>query len=117
MQLRKIALVAALTCLSCSVLPSRSLAAPAPQSTAAERKIYLGTWQRQVTDATGTTRITLQIREDGTYTKTLDASLKGKSFHGSEQGSWAANGPLVLLSGDSQFPASRHDLRNYKKIA
>ena len=78
--------------------------------------LYLGTWQRTVSDATGTTRITLQLRQDGSYTKELYAVLRGHEFNNSEQGTWRADGPVVLCSGDGNAPASRHDLRLYQKL-
>ena len=95
---------------------SPTLREAAPAEAMFDLTPYLGTWQREVKDSTGQTKITLQLRADGTYTKILDAFLRGKNFHGTEDGVWSANGPLVLLSGNREFPASRHDLRNYQKI-
>ena len=80
------------------------------------RAPYIGTWQREINDSTGDTKITLQLRGDGSYTKNMDAVLRGREFHGSENGSWSADGPVVRCSGDGNYPVSTHDLRYYKKL-
>lgn len=74
--------------------------ATAPQASENSRGPYLGTWVREVSDSTGTTRITLELRDDGSYSKALDAILRGHQFHNDERGSWSASGPVVLCSGD-----------------
>jgi hypothetical protein len=89
----------------------------APQPAQRARDPYLGTWQREVKDSTGETKITLELRADGTYTKTLDAFLRGRAFHGSETGTWTADGPVVQCSGDGNSPASTHNLQYYQKIS
>ena len=86
------------------------------QSSPSDRTPYLGTWQREVSDSTGTTRITLELRGNGSYTKNLDAVLKGREFHGADNGTWSADGPVVHCSGDGDSPPSNHDLRYYQKV-
>ena len=106
-----------LIALSLCLPPKAVCALPAPELLAFQSQDpHLGTWQREVSDSTGRTRIVLELRGNGTYTKSLDAYLKGQSFQATEEGTWTANGPLVRLSGDGSRPPSGHDLRNYQKL-
>jgi len=118
MLIRSLCVLSITTALLSGPSPAASIALPeaTPVEASGDLAPYLGTWQREVKDSTGQTKLTLQLRPDGTYTKVLDAFLRGKNFHGTEDGVWSANGPLVMLSGNREFPASRHDLRSYQKI-
>jgi hypothetical protein len=80
------------------------------------RSYYIGVWHREVVDTTGRTSITLELRDDGKYLKTLDAQLRGQSFHNTEGGTWTGSGPVITCSGDGNAPPSRHDLRLYNKL-
>ncbi len=111
---------ATLLALGLIAIPAIAKVVPIPwvdgQLSESTRSYYIGAWSREVVDSTGRTAITLELREDGKYVKTLDANLRGQSFHNTEGGTWTGLGPVVTCSGDGNAPPSRHDLGLYKKL-
>jgi len=78
---------------------------------------YVGTWERNgPNDSRATQRIILELRADGTYTKTLNATVDGKPYGGTHSGTWKARGTTVDLSGDGNWPSISHDLREFRKV-
>ena len=63
-------------------------------------------------------QITLSLRDDGTYTKTLSAGGYGgmKGFGGTHQGTWTCSGTIVYLSGDGNWPASTVNLAAFRRV-
>jgi hypothetical protein len=87
-----------------------------PAQTSRDSRARLaGTWRYQTRDATTSQRIVLILRSDGSYTKTLDARVNGANYGGTHSGTWTANGTVVSLSGDGNWPAYTHDLSTFQK--
>ena len=84
----------------------------------AETGTLAGIWVYEATTTYTTEKITLILRIDGTYTKTLEASsgtLRG--LGGTHSGTWQALGTSqVRLSGSAQWPDFTHDLAQFRKI-
>lgn len=74
-----------------------------------------GVWIRVRSDGSTYQKITLILREDGTYTKTLEARVNGSNYGGTHQGTWTARGTVVSLSGDGNWPALTHDLAEFQR--
>jgi hypothetical protein len=77
---------------------------------------FVGTWLKEVSDATAQQKITLVLRRDGTYRKTLHAVIQGVSYGGTHEGTWSINGTIVQLSGDGKWPPYSHDLSEFRQI-
>jgi hypothetical protein len=84
----------------------------------------VGTWVQESASAVNYTRIEITLRADGTYTKTLIARTpmthggyvgSGPSLGGTHSGTWTANGMIVNLSGDGNWPPYQHDLRLFRR--
>ncbi len=110
--------------LSVAVLSLGSLPAyPAGQGTLRQefqnrtddRARLAGTWRYQNSDTYTFQKITLVLRADGTYTKTLEARVNGSPYGGTHSGTWTASGTVVNLSGDGNWPAYSHDLSTFRK--
>lgn len=76
----------------------------------------VGTWQYEGGDAGGQQKITLTLRADHSYTKTLDANVQGSHYGGTHSGTWSARGMVVDLSGDGNWPPYTHDLSSFRKV-
>ncbi len=74
-----------------------------------------GTWVREKSDAATYQKITLVLRADGTYTKTLVARVNGAPYGGAHNGTWSARGSVVSLSGDGNWPPISHDLAEFRR--
>lgn len=79
-----------------------------------EAEDLVGTWIFQTGDAGASYRITLELRADGTYTKTLETNV---SVGGTHSGTWSNRGSVVYLSGDGNWPASSHDLAKFHRVS
>jgi hypothetical protein len=75
----------------------------------------VGTWRYSTSDANTSEKISLVLRDDGTYTKTLDAKVNGVPYGGTHSGKWTARGLVVSLSGDGNWPPYTHDLARFQK--
>ena len=75
-----------------------------------------GTWDYERSDAGGQEKITLILRADHSYTKTLEANVQGSHYGGTHSGTWTARGMVVSLSGDGNWPPYTHDLSLFRKI-
>jgi hypothetical protein len=98
--------------MGCSASAERGTSA---QSGADSRSGLVGTWKYQTSDGPTYQAITLTLKSDGTYTKTLDAQVGGAKYGGTHSGTWTASGTVVALSGDGNFPAFTHDLATFTK--
>lgn len=76
-----------------------------------------GTWIREKSDSYTYQKITLVLRSDGTYTKTLVARVNGAPYGGTHSGNWTARGSMVHLSGDGNWPAVDHDLSEFQRAS
>ena len=75
-----------------------------------------GTWEYEGGDGSAHQKITLILRSDQTYTKTLEAKVNGASYGGTHSGTWTADGMAVRLSGDGNWPPYTHDLSRFRKV-
>jgi hypothetical protein len=75
-----------------------------------------GTWEYVGGDGGGQQKITLILRSDQTYTKTLDATVNGAHYGGTHSGTWTSEGMTVRLSGDGNWPPYTHDLSAFRKV-
>ena len=75
-----------------------------------------GTWQKEVADARSSATTLLTLRADKTYTKIFRAKVDGANYGGTHDGRWSANGTVVQLSGDGNWPPTREDLREFRKL-
>jgi hypothetical protein len=75
-----------------------------------------GTWEYNGGDAGGQQKITLILRSDHSYTKTLEAHVQGANYGGTHSGTWTADGKIVHLSGDENWPPYTHDLSLFRKV-
>jgi hypothetical protein len=85
------------------------------QSSEDSRARLAGTWRYATRDASTSQKITLVLRGDGTYTKTLEARVNAADYGGTHSGTWTAKGMVVHLSGDGNWPAYTHDLSTFTK--
>jgi len=76
----------------------------------------VGTWEYDGGDAGAQQKITLILRSDHSYTKTLEAHVQGANYGGTHSGTWTANGKVVRLSGDDNWPPYTHDLSLFRKL-
>ena len=78
----------------------------------------VGTWTSTSGDLSAFQSVTLELHGDGTYTKTLNATVGGSHYGGQHEGRWTAEGKLVRLSGssDSKWPPYTHDLNKFQKV-
>lgn len=74
-----------------------------------------GTWRYETGDLTTFQRIVLILRDDGSYTKSLEARVNGVQYGGTHNGSWTARGMVVRISGDNKWPAFTHDLSDFRR--
>jgi len=81
-----------------------------------DRSASVGEWVKESGDSGGEQRIILVLRADGSYRKTLDATVGGRKYGGTHEGTWTAEGKIVDLSGDGNWPAFSHDLSEFRKI-
>jgi hypothetical protein len=90
-----------------------------------ESNSLAGVWFSEVASAVQYKRIDLTLRPDGTYTKTFTARTSGwggagtvgaPSLGGTHTGRWTANGMMVHLSGDGNWPASDHNLAEFRRV-
>ena len=77
---------------------------------------YVGTWEMESGDSGAHQKITLALRADNTYSKTLEARVGGSPYGGTHEGTWTAKGTVVNLSGDGKWPPYSHDLSQFRKI-
>ncbi len=84
-----------------------------------------GVWVSEVASAVYYKRIELTLRPDGTYTKTFTARTSGyggagtvgaPSLGGTHSGRWTADGLVVHLSGDGNWPPFDHNLAEFQKV-
>ena len=77
-----------------------------------------GTWEGQgLSDSRARQFITLELRADGTYTKTLDSVVDGKHYGGTHSGTWKfLSSRQVFLSGDGNWPSYTQDLSLLRKV-
>ena len=75
----------------------------------------VGTWHYEGGDSGGQQKIDLELRSDGTYSKTLVAYVRGHRYGGQHEGTWTAQGSMVHLSGDGNWPPYDHDLSLFRK--
>ena len=75
-----------------------------------------GTWEYEGGDGGAQEKITLTLRADHSYTKTLEANVQGSPYGGTHSGTWTANGKVVSLSGDGNWPPYTHDLSLFNKV-
>jgi len=75
-----------------------------------------GTWQKEVSDAYTSATTILTLRSDKTYTKVFRSKVGGAPYGGTHDGTWTANGMVVQLSGDGNWPATRENLREFRKL-
>ncbi len=68
----------------------------------------VGSWHKQAFDGYFAYSTTIDLRSDGTYTKTLRT--------GAHSGSWTSSGTIVHLSGDGHWPPTNEDLSAFRKI-
>jgi hypothetical protein len=73
----------------------------------------VGKWVFVKGDAGATYRITLILRGNGGYTKTLETNIGAGGTH---SGTWTSEGTVVHLSGDGNWPAYSHDLAQFQKV-
>jgi hypothetical protein len=77
----------------------------------------IGTWEGYgPSDSRAKQYTILELRADGTYTKTLDAVVDGKHYGGTHSGTFKSRGLLVYLSGDGNYGPYTQDLRYLKKV-
>jgi hypothetical protein len=85
----------------------------------------VGVWVYEDAGSVHYTHIELTLRSDGTYTKTLQARTPGwggggvvgaAGLGGTHSGTWTANGSVVHLSGDGNWPPYDHNLTTFRKI-
>lgn len=86
------------------------------QAESAAANALVGTWKGTAGDSYAHQYVTLELRGDGTYTKTLSAAVGGSNYGGTHEGTWKANGMTVYLSGDGNWPPYSHDLSKFQKV-
>jgi hypothetical protein len=89
-----------------------------------QHKRLAATWRHESSALSHYKKIVLTLRSDGTYTKTLIARSSqysggytgtGPTMGGTHSGTWSAQGTLVRLSGDGNWPATTHDVREFSR--
>jgi len=99
--------------------------APLQAAEATGQGWLIGTWVSEDAGSVHYTHIEISLRADGTYTKTLQARTPGwggggivgaPSLGGTHSGRWTANGMIVHLSGDGNWPASDYNLQGFRKV-
>jgi hypothetical protein len=85
-----------------------------------QRNPLSGLWRFESSSLSHYEEIVLTLRDDGTYTKKFTGRMSswsgGPTGGGTHDGSWQANGMVVRLSGDGNWPGSTHDLRSFQKL-
>ena len=76
----------------------------------------VGIWESYTSTSRTQKHVVIELREDGSYTKTLAASVDGQRYGGTHSGTWTSEGMLVHLSGDGNWPATTEDLRTMQKV-
>ncbi len=67
----------------------------------------VGSWYKEVFDGYFAYSTTLDLRSDGTYTKTIRT--------GAHSGTWTSSGTIVHLSGDGHWPPTNENLSAFRK--
>ncbi len=82
----------------------------------ADDRDLVGTWEFQGGEGSAEQKITLTLRRDHSYTKTLEASVNGVPYGGTHSGTWNADGMNVRLSGDGNWPPYTHNLSSFHRV-
>jgi hypothetical protein len=108
---------------SASSLAAQSSSSPGVGATSVDSS-YVGTWSNESSSAVSYAKTHLELRADGTYTKTLvarPASMGGgvigaASLGDTHSGTWSVAGPSrVLLSGDALHKPYTQDLSSFTR--
>lgn len=97
----------------------------AGESDVSQSNPLVGVWVSEVSSAVYYKRIELTLLADGTYSKTLQARTSGyggagtvgaPSLGGTHSGRWSANGMMVHLSGNGNWPPADHNLAEFQRV-